>query len=166
MSVLEAVTANNISRARRVGYAGVSALCGWLASQLVCLPFNLVIAARDTEGQARLFVETLLAGLLAWGSWTLFLGLVGWVLVALPLVVTVSPCLMVRLRKRILWIAVGLALAGVVSEWNAFREPTNVTEWQRFMQMLPYASFALSYAVVTAAAYIQLSKRRLDRLAN
>jgi len=87
-----------ISRWRRGGYAALSGLSGWLVGQVACLPVNLIVAVRDTEGQPKLFVETLLYGLVAWGAWTLLLATAAWVLVVLPLVMTMRPCLVVRLR--------------------------------------------------------------------
>ena len=62
-----------MSRWRRAGYAALSGLTGWVVGQVACLPVNLIIAVRDTEGQAKLFVQTLLYGMLAWGAWTLLL---------------------------------------------------------------------------------------------
>ena len=87
-----------ISRWRRAGYAALSGITGWLAGQIVCFPVNLITAVRDTEGHTRLFVQTLLYGLLTWGAWTLVLATAAWLLVVLPLVMTMRPCLLVRLR--------------------------------------------------------------------
>ena len=42
-------------------------LSGWLVGQIACLPVNLIVAVRDTEGQAKLFVETLLLRLAGMG---------------------------------------------------------------------------------------------------
>ena len=58
----------SISRWRRVGYAALSGISGWLVGQIACLPVNVIVAVRDTEGQPKLFVETLFYGLLAWGA--------------------------------------------------------------------------------------------------
>ena len=162
MNTVQVAAANTISLQRRLGSAALSGLYGWLASQLICLPFNLITAVRDTEGQPRLFVETLWYGLLAWGGWTLLLACFGWLLVALPLVLLVRPCLLVRLRRRILVVAVVIAAAVTGSQWKAFQDMGAVSVFQRFAVMIPYGSFVLTFAVVTAAAYIQMSKRRLD----
>jgi len=164
MNPVQTVTANTISRGRRVRYAAQSGLIGWLISQLFCLPFNLITAVRDTEGHARLFVQTLGYGLVAWAGWTLWLALIGWLVVVLPLVMTIRPCLLVRLRRRILLVAMLVAAAVIASQWHAFLDMAGVSVWQRFAVMLPYACFGLTFSVVTAAVYIQMSKRRLDGL--
>ena len=160
-----ASTSLNISRWRRTGYAALSGLAGWLASQLACLPLNLITAVRDSEGQPHLFVQTLLYGLLVWGGWTLLLAFAAWLLVALPLVMTIRPCLLVRLRGVILTIAILAAAAATASRLTVYRDPAGISRWQRFAQLLPYGGFGLTFAVVTAWVYIVLSKRRLDRAA-
>ncbi len=159
-----------ISRWRRVRYAALSGLSGWLAGQIACLPINLIIAVRDTEGQPKLFVQTLFYGLLAWGGWTLLLALAAWVLVVLPLVMTMRPCLLVRLRLR-------FAHRGHV--WGRFRWPACAQRCSatpppcpsstRFAQFIPYGAFALSFTLVTAWMYILLmqaptgARRRIRR---
>jgi hypothetical protein len=159
---VQAPAANTLGMGRRVGYAAVSALSAWLISQVVCLPFNLIVAVRDTEGQAKLFVETLLYGLAAWAGWTLLLSSVAWVVLVLPLVLTLRPCLLVRLRRWVLLLALLASVAAMISQWHAFLDMGGVNLYQRFRVMLPYGCFGLSYAGVTAAMYIQLSQRRLD----
>lgn len=154
-------TEGSISYARRVGYAALSGLAGWLAAQVITLPVHLITAVRDSEGQARLFVQTLSYGLLAWAGWTLLLASVGWLLAALPLVLLVRPCLLVKARHWLMAIAIAIAAAAVASQLKGFRDPAGVSPWQRFALMLPYGCFGLTYGAVTAATYIQLCKRRL-----
>ncbi len=162
MNTVEVAAANTISLRRRFGYAAVSGLSGWLAAQLLCLPFNLIIAVRNSDGQARLFVQTLGYGLLAWAGWTFWLALVAWTLVVLPLVLTIRPCLLVRLRGRILVVSLLVAAAVIGSQWHGFRDLAGVSIWQRYAVMMPYSCFGLTFAAVTAATYIQRCKRRLD----
>jgi hypothetical protein len=154
----------SFSRWRRAGYAVLSGICGWLVSQCACLPVNVIVAVRDSEGQATLFVETLLYGLLAWGLWTLLLAATAWILVVLPLVMTMRPCLLVRLRW---WIALGatvgaLSLTGLRP--TLFHDLSAVTFWHRFAPVIPYGLFAISFTLVTAWMYIALAKRRMDRV--
>jgi hypothetical protein len=152
-----------MSRWRRAGYAALSGFTGWLVGQVACLPVNLIIAVRDTEGQAKLFVQTLFYGLLVWGGWTLLLATAAWLLVVLPLVMTIRPCLLVRLRFAI---SIGAALAALslaATRPAMFRDTSAISFFHKFALVIPYGAFALSFTLVTAWMYILLSKRRLDR---
>ena len=152
-----------ISRWRRAGYAALSGITGWLAGQIVCFPVNLITAVRDTEGQTRLFVQTLLYGLLAWGAWTLVLATAAWVLVVLPLVMTMRPCLLVRLRMVVPLVATVGALSLAATRPTLFHDAAAVSFFHKFAQVIPYGAFAVSFTLVTAWMYILLCKRRLER---
>ena len=141
----------------------MSGLTGWLAGQIVCLPVNLITAVRDTEGQTTLFVQTLLYGLLAWGAWTLVLAAAAWLLVVLPLVMTVRPCLLVRLRMVVPFVAVAGALSLAATRPTLFHDAAAISFFHKFAQVIPYGAFAISFTLVTAWMYILLSKRRLDQ---
>jgi hypothetical protein len=152
-----------MSRWRRAGYAALSGLTGWLVGQIACLPVNLIIAVRDTEGQPKLFVQTLFYGMLVWGLWTLLLSMAAWFLVVLPLVLTIRPCLLVRLRFVIsIGAAVG-ALSLAATRPAMFRDTSAISFFHKFALVIPYGAFALSFTLVTAWMYILLSKRRMDR---
>jgi hypothetical protein len=152
-----------ISRWRRAGFAALSGLTGWLVGQLACLPVNLIIAVRDSEGDAKLFVQTLLYGLLAWGGWTMLLAATAWFLVVLPLVITMRPCLVVRLRWYVPMVAAVAALSLVGTRPTMFRDRSAISFFHRYAQVIPYGAFAVSFTLVTAWMYILLCKRRLDR---
>jgi len=154
-----------ISRWRRVGYAALSGLSGWFVGQIACLPINLIIAVRDTEGQTRLFVQTLCYGLLAWGAWTFLLALAAWVLVVLPLVMTLRPCLLVRLRMVVPIAATLGALSLAATRPTMFRDASAVSFFHRFSEAIPYGFLAISFTLVTAWMYILLCKRRLEHAA-
>ncbi|MCU1312321.1 MAG: hypothetical protein JWM54_78 [Acidobacteriaceae bacterium] len=150
-------------RWRRTGYAAVSGLAGWLVAQALCVPILLITAVRDSEGQPRLFVQTMLYGGVAWAGWTFLLGTVAWVLVVWPLVMTVRPCLLVRLRYWVLALGTGFALWLATRRPAMFRDPTGVTLLHRFESIIPYTVYAVGFTVVTAGAYLLLSKRWLDQ---
>jgi hypothetical protein len=152
-----------ISRWRRAGYAALSGIVGWFVGQIVCFPVNLITAVRDSEGQTRLFVQTLIYGLLAWGAWTLVLATAAWLLVVLPLVMTMRPCLLVRLRMVVPFVAVVGALSLAATRPTLFHDAAAVSFFHKFAQVIPYGAFAVSFTLVTAWMYILLSKRRLDR---
>ncbi|HEY3987997.1 MAG TPA: hypothetical protein VGM02_01780 [Acidobacteriaceae bacterium] len=152
-----------ISRWRRAGYAALSGLTGWLTAQCVCLPVNLIIAVRDSEGQPKVFVQTLLYGLLVWGAWSLLLTTAAWLVVVLPLVMTVRPSLLVRLRFVIVSVAVLIALCLAATRPTMFHETSPVSFFRKFAQFIPYGLLAISFTLVTAWMYILLSKRRLER---
>jgi hypothetical protein len=153
-----------ISRWRRGGYAALSGLSGWLVGQMACLPVNLIVAVRDTEGQPRLFVETLLYGLLAWGAWTLLLATAAWVLVVLPLVMTMRPSLLVRVGFVLPIVATVGGLSLIATRPTMFSDRSAIHFWHRFAEVIPYGAFAVSFTLVTAWMYILLCKRRLARV--
>ena len=153
-----------ISRWRRGGYAALSGLSGWLVGQVACLPVNLIVAVRDTEGQPRLFVETLLYGLLAWGAWTLLLATAAWVLVVLPLVMTMRPSLLVRLGLVLPIVATVGGLSLIATRPTLFSDRSAIHFWHRFAEVIPYGAFVVSFTLVTAWMYILLCKRRLARV--
>jgi hypothetical protein len=155
----------SISRWRRAGYAALSGISGWLVGQIACLPVNVIVAVRDSEGQPKLFVETLFYGLLAWGLWTLLLATAAWILVVLPLVVTIRPCLLVRLRWWVASLATVGALSLAATRPTLFHDTSAIRFLHRFAQVIPYGLFAISFTLVTAWMYILLAKRRLDRAA-
>jgi hypothetical protein len=152
-----------ISRWRRVGFATLSGLSGWLVGQMACLPVNLIVAVRDSEGDPKLFVQTLLSGLLAWGAWTMLLAATAWFLVVLPLVITMRPCLLVRLRWWVFILATTGALSLAATRPTMFRDRSAISFFHRYAQVIPYGAFAVSFTLVTAWMYILLCKRRLDR---
>ena len=152
-----------ISRWRRGGYAALSGLSGWLVGQIACLPVNLIVAVRDTEGQPRLFVETLLYGLLAWGAWTLLLATAAWVLVVLPLVMTMRPSLLMRLGFVLPIVATVGGLSLIATRPTLFSDRSAIHFWHRFAEVIPYGAFVVSFTLVTAWMYILLCKRRLAR---
>jgi hypothetical protein len=153
-----------ISRWRRGGYAALSGLSGWLVGQVACLPVNLIVAVRDTEGQPRLFVETLLYGLLAWGAWTLLLATAAWVLVVLPLVMTMRPSLLMRLGLVLPIVATVGGLSLIATRPTMFSDRSAIHFWHRFAEVIPYGAFVVSFTLVTAWMYILLCKRRLARV--
>jgi hypothetical protein len=146
-----------------VGFAALSGLTGWLVGQMACLPANLIIAVRDSGGDARLFVQTLLYGLVAWGGWTMLLASTAWLLVVVPLVVTMRPCLLVRLRWWVFIVGTAGALSLVGTRPTMFRDRSAISFFHRYAQVIPYGAFAISFTLVTAWMYILLCKRRLDR---
>lgn len=155
-----------MSRWRRAGYAALSGVAGWLAAQIVCLPLNLLVAVRDSEGAAKLFVQTLFYGLLAWGLWSFALVTAAWLLVVLPLVMAIRPCLLVRLRMVVPVVAAVGALSLAATKPTLFRDRSAVTFLHKYALFIPYGLLAVSFTLVTAWVYIALSKRRMDRAAS
>ncbi len=151
-----------ITRARRVGYAALSGLAGWGVAVLCCTPVLLITAVRNSEGQPRLFVQTLFYGVLAWAGWTFLLALAAWIFVALPVVLLIRPALLVRQRRVILVCATAFALWLAASRPTMFCDPTGETFLHKFGEIIPYAAFAVAYTVTTAWTYIAMSKRRLE----
>jgi hypothetical protein len=86
-------------------------------------------------------------------------------LVVLPLVMAIRPCLLVRLRFAISIGAVVIALSLAATRPAMFRDTSAISLFHRFALILPYGAFAISFTLVTAWMYILMSKRRLDRAA-
>lgn len=151
-----------ITRARRVAYAALSGIAGWATAVAFCSPVLLITAVRNSEGQPRLFVQTLFYGVLAWAGWTFLLALAAWIFVALPLVLLIRPDLLVRRRRLILACAIAFSLWLAARRPAMFRDPTGETFLHKFGEIIPYAIFAVAYTGTTAWTYIAFSKRRLE----
>lgn len=144
----------------RLAYAAVSGLAAWALAQVATFPATLATALRDSEHHRVL--ETLGLGLVAWGGWTLMLSLAALLLVAVPLVLAIRPCLLVRLRSFILGGALLAAAAATASKLRAFHDTSASTRFLQFFEMVPYSIFAAVFAVATAWIYIALVRRWLD----
>ncbi|MGI8772359.1 MAG: hypothetical protein ACR2JE_13080 [Acidobacteriaceae bacterium] len=155
------VSAKPMRWRRRLAYAALSGLAGWALAQVATFPANLGTAVRDSEHHRML--ETLALGLFVWGGWTLALSLVAWLLIAVPLVLVIRPCLLVRLRGYILGGALLAAAAATLSKLRAFHDTSATTRFLQFFEMVPYGIFAAVFAVGTAWIYIALVSRWLDR---
>jgi hypothetical protein len=85
------------------------------------------------------------------------------VLVVLPLVMTLRPRLLVRLRMVVPIAATLGALSLAATRPTMFRDASAVSFFHRFAEAIPYGFFAISFTLVTAWMYILLCKRRLER---
>lgn len=152
-----------MSQWRRLRYAALSGAAGWLAAQIVCMPLNVLIAVRDSEGATKLFVQTLFYGLMTWGLWSFVLVTAAWVLVVLPLVISIRPCLLVRWRFAVPIAAVLGALSLGLTKPTLFRDRSAISFLHKYALFIPYGLLAVSFTLVTAWTYIFLSKRQLER---
>ncbi len=149
--------------ARRIGYLALSCLAGWFAGQIATVPTNLLIAVRNSQGDQRLFAQLLvLGGFVAWGGWTFLLGLAAGLFVALPLVLVIRPCLLVRFRVAIYTVSASVAVGITLYKLHDFRDPTASSRFLRFFEALPYGIFSVVFSVTTAWVYLGLAKRRIE----
>ncbi len=146
---------------RRLAYAATSGLTAWALAQVATFPANLATALRDSEHHRTL--ETLGLGVFVWGAWTLALSMAAWLVIAVPLVLVLRPCLLVRLRRFILGGALLAAAGATLSKLRAFHDTAASTRFLQFFEMVPYFIFAAVFAAGTAWIYIALVSRWLDR---
>jgi hypothetical protein len=147
-----------LTRLKLIAYSG---LAGWVAGFLVVSPLELLIGLRDSQGEPRLFTQTLMMGLAVWGVWTLVLAFAAWLMIAGPCVLIFQPAMLIRFRSRVLLLTALLSVVASFVKLIPFRDQATSKVILRFELFFQYGSFALSFAVVTAWLYLRLARRSL-----
>jgi hypothetical protein len=147
----------------RLKYGVLAGLAGWLAGWLLTIPFELSLAWRYVDAHAGRLPGSLAKGLVVWGAFSLFIASVGFVPLALPLLLCVSPRWIVRRRRFLIpgvTLAAVLALDYRMGLLNAyhFRNPLS---FYYFFIGAPNL-FIVTFAPVMTWAYTVLAKRRLS----
>jgi len=143
----------------RLQYAWLAAAAAWLAGWLLTLPFELSLARRYADGNARLLHDSLATGLAVWGGFSLFMAMAGFVPLVLP------PRWMVRLR----WVLIPAApLGAMLAIYNrmGFLHVYHLhhrDELKVFFFTAPNI-FVLTFALGVVWVYVLLARRRLGRL--
>jgi hypothetical protein len=147
----------------RLKYGVLAGLAGWLAGWLITMPFVFRLAWRYVDAHAGQMPEALAKGMMVWGAFSFFMAMVGFVPLALPLFLLVSPRWIVR-RRSFLTPAVTLAAIlaiyyrmGLLNGYY-FLHPGGSL---RFFVSAPNL-FVSSFALVMISVYITLAKRRLS----
>ena len=146
----------------RLKYGLLAGLAGWLAGWLVCIPFEAAIAWRYVDAHARRLPGSLAEGLVVWAAFSLFMALVGFVPLFLPLVMLIPPRWIAR-RRWILIPAAGLLAFVAINyrmglmTFHHFRHPQAI---RAFFFTAPNI-FVLTFTPVAVWAYSRLARRRL-----
>ena len=149
----------------RLQYAMVAGGVGWLVGWLVSFPFELSLAWRYVDGDARRLPQVLGEGLVVWGGFSLFMGVAGFFALMLPCFLLIPPRWIVRWRGLLIPAA---ALAGLLAIYermgllNTIVDPEAV---RAFFFTAPNF-FVISFALVAVWFYSALAKRRLAAAVN
>ena len=100
----------------RLQYAMVAGGVGWLVGWLVSFPFELSLAWRYVDGDARRLPQVVAEGLVVWGGFSLFMGMAGFFALMLPCFLLIPPRWIVRWRGLLIPAA---ALAGFAGHLRA-----------------------------------------------
>jgi hypothetical protein len=147
----------------RLKYGLLAGLAGWLAGWLTTIPFEVSMAWRYVDAHASQLPDSLAKGLVVWGAFSLFMAVAGFVPLALPLLLCVSPRWIVRRR---LFLIPGVTLAAILALYNRmgllngyyFRHREAMVS---FFFTAPNV-FIITFALVMIWVYIVLAKRRLS----
>ncbi len=151
----------------RLKYAIMAGLLGWLVGWLVSFPFELSLAWRYVDGDARRLPHAMAEGLLVWGGFSLFMGMAGFLPLMLPCFLLIPPRWIVRWRGLLI---PGAALAALLAIYERMgllhiyrlRHP----EAARAFFFTAPNFFVISFALVAVWLYSALAKRRLTAATN
>jgi hypothetical protein len=151
----------------RLQYAMVAGGLGWVVGWLVSFPFELSLAWRYVDGDARRLPLAVAEGLLVWGGFSLFMGMAGFLPLMLPCFLLMPPRWIVRWRGLLI---PGAALAGFLAIYqrmgflHLYRLQHPVELRAFFFSAVNF--FAISFALVVVWLYSALAKRRLAAATN
>jgi hypothetical protein len=146
----------------RLKYAMVAGGLGWLVGWLVSFPFELSLAWRYVDGDARRLPHAVAEGLVVWGGFSLFMGISGFVPLMLPSFLLIPPRWIVRWRGLLI---PGAALAGFLAIYGRMgllhiyrlRHP----EAGRAFFFTAPNFFVITFALMVVWLYSALARRRL-----
>ncbi len=140
----------------------LAAAVAWFAGWLIGFPFELFLAWRYVDGNARLLPEALVKGLVVWGGFSLFMAAAGFTPLVLPAVLLVPPRWIVRWRVFLIP-AAGLAAIlsvnrrmGLLNMYH-FHHPRAI--WAFFFSAPNF--FVVTFALLVVWVYAVLAQRRL-----
>ena len=147
----------------RLKYGVLAGLTGWLAGWLFTIPFVFRLAWRYVDAHASQMPEAVAKGTVVWGAFSFFMAMVGFVPLALPLFLLVSPHWIVRRRSFLIPGATLAALLAIYYRMGLlngyyFRHPRGIFS---FFISAPNL-FVITFALVMMWVYVVLAKRRLS----
>jgi len=151
----------------RLKYGMVAGGLGWLAGWLISFPFELSLAWRYVDGDARRLPLAVGEGLVVWAGFSLFMGIAGFVPMILPCLLLTPPGWIVRWRGLLIPAA---ALTGflAIDERMGFLHPYQLRHPAAIRHFFFSAPnfFVISFALVVVWLYSALAKRRLETATN
>jgi hypothetical protein len=140
----------------------LAAAVAWFAGWMISFPFEISLAWRYVDGNASLFPEALVKGLVVWGGFTLFMAAAGFTPLVLPAVLLVPPRWVVRWRFILIPAAGLAAMLSVYRRMGLlqsqyFRHPNTI---RAFFFSAPNF-FVVTFALVVVWVYAILAQRRL-----
>ena len=146
----------------RLRFGLMAAAVAWCAGWLISFPFELSLAWRYVDGNARLLPEALAKGLVVWGGFTLIMAAAGFTPLVLPAVLFVSPRWVVRWRVFLIPAAGLAAILSVDRRMGLlqiyyFHHPHAI---RAFFFSAPNF-FVVTFALVVVWVYAALAQRRL-----
>jgi hypothetical protein len=146
----------------RLKYAMVAGGLGWLVGWLISFPFELSLAWRYVDGDARRLPHAIGAGLVVWGGFSLFMGMAGFVPLMLPFFLLIPPRWIVRRRGLLI---VGAPVAALLAIYERMGLLNNYglrhPEAARAFFFTAPDFFAISFALGVVWVYSALAQRRL-----
>jgi hypothetical protein len=147
----------------RLKYGVLAGLAGWFAGWLATIPFMVSMAWRYVDAHASRLPDSLAKGLVVWAAFSLFMAIVGFVPLALPFLLCVSPRWIVRWRR---FLIPGVTLAAILAIY--YRMGLLNSYYFRHRRIL-YSFFIsapnlfiITFALVMMWAYTVLARRRLS----
>jgi hypothetical protein len=146
----------------RLKFGLMAAAAGWLTAWAVCIPFELALAWRYVDGNARQLPITLAKGLVVWGGFSFYMAMAGFLPLMLPLILLVPPAWIVRLRRILVPAAPLVALLAIYHRMGLlhvyyYRHPRDLGT---FFFTAPNF-FVITFALVAVWVYVALAQRRL-----
>jgi hypothetical protein len=148
--------------ATRLKYGLLAAGAAWFAGWLVSFPFELSLAWRYVDGNARRLPGSLAEGLVVWAGFSLFMATAGFVPLVLPALLLIPARWIVRWRRILIPAAPLGAIAAIDKRMGLlhvyrFRHPQDLSA---FFFTAPNF-FVVTFALVVVWVYVVLAKRRL-----
>jgi hypothetical protein len=146
----------------RLKYGWLAAAAAWFAGWIITFPFELSLAWRYVDGNARQLPESLVKGMVVWGGFSFFMAMAGFAPMVLPAVLLISPRWFVRWRRILIPgapLAAGLAIyqrMGLLHAYH-FHHPKAL---KAFFFTAPNF-FVITFALVVVWVYVMLARRRL-----
>jgi hypothetical protein len=147
----------------RLKYGVLAAVAGWFAAWAVCIPFELSLAWRYVDENARQLPESLAKGLVVWAAFSFFLAIAGFLPLMLPPVLLIPPGWIVRWRRILIPLAPLAAMAAIYERMGVLRDYYFRHRWRprTFLFTAPNF-FVVTFALVAVWVYVVLAKRRLS----
>ena len=146
----------------RLKYGLLAGLAGWVAGWLAGWPFEVKVAWRYVDGHARLMPGALAKGLLVWAAFSLFMAVLGFLPLVLPLFLLAPPAWIVRARRVLIPVAPLVAMVaidrrmGLLNTYHLYHRE----ELRAFFFTAPNW-FVITFGLVVIWVYIALAQRRL-----